>query len=54
MALWVLGTALGWGLAGWMANIVWSARVPPIFQDMASGATIGAVTGIIMLLLLSD
>ena len=54
IALWVLGTALGWGMAGWAANIVWGTHVPPIFQDIASGATIGATTGMVMLLLLLE
>ena len=53
-ALWVAGTALGWGASFWAAAYIFTAGLSLTVQNAVAGGVVGVVTGAILVLLLSQ
>lgn len=53
-ALWVLGSALGWGLGFFSIGYAWAIGLPVFMQSGVAGLVIGLVTGGILLLQLAQ
>jgi hypothetical protein len=53
-ALWVLGSALAWASAFFLTSSAWAAGMPSTAQSAVAGATVGMITGLLLILLMSS